>query len=415
MDYHRLVAAIREGAFPHERHWIDFKRRLYPADKRGESDGAARDKVHEELARDLASMSERGGFLVYGVKEDKARHTFTVDEMDLPVGLHETVDSVARSRVTPPLSVMPTLVMNPEEPTRGLMVVEVPDSPDAPHMVDHVYWGRCETGRVRLRDDQIERLMLRRQLQSDRLLDALQATIDLDPVSSDHRAQSHFYLTAVPAQGWPEMFTRYTGDYKARGELIQRCGALLREISAEDRDRPASALSGLIDQQRVQRVPSGWMKTWAGAPNEGCGRTVGVDDDGPVRYINLGASMTFRDRNLTVLLELNLLYETRDMIRLVTALSHDVGYTGRWQIGVHLDRLTGHGSQLADPNFGYIVSGPISYDAPSYQQSASAPVSLLQEEPDVTVERLMRSLLRGLGTEFLLSTSPFAKTQQAGT
>jgi hypothetical protein len=30
LDYDELSAAIKAGAFPHERNWIDFKRRLYP-------------------------------------------------------------------------------------------------------------------------------------------------------------------------------------------------------------------------------------------------------------------------------------------------------------------------------------------------------------------------------------------------
>jgi hypothetical protein len=79
----------------------------------------------------MASMAEVGGFLVYGVKENKVKHTFTIDEMDLPVGLHETVDSVARDRFTPPLSVVPSLLPNPATKTTGFLVVEIPESPDS--------------------------------------------------------------------------------------------------------------------------------------------------------------------------------------------------------------------------------------------------------------------------------------------
>ena len=56
----------------------------------------------------MASLAVLGGFLVYGVKENKVKHLFTVDEMSLAVGLHETVEAIARNRITPPLAVVPT-------------------------------------------------------------------------------------------------------------------------------------------------------------------------------------------------------------------------------------------------------------------------------------------------------------------
>jgi hypothetical protein len=95
----------------------------------------------------MASMAEAGGFLVYGVKEDKGRHTFTPDEMDLPAGLHETVDAIARNRITPALNGIPTIVPNPVTRTMGFLVVEIPESPDSPHMADFTYWaGRKPAG-----------------------------------------------------------------------------------------------------------------------------------------------------------------------------------------------------------------------------------------------------------------------------
>jgi hypothetical protein len=118
LTYRELAAALQAGVFPRERSWIDFKRRLYP-EGADAGDGPARERASLELAKDLASMAVLGGYLVYGVKEDKARHLFEVDDMQLPVGLHETVDAVARDRITPPLSVVPTLAPNRRRIPRG--------------------------------------------------------------------------------------------------------------------------------------------------------------------------------------------------------------------------------------------------------------------------------------------------------
>jgi hypothetical protein len=134
--------------------------------------------------------------------EDKANHHVEVCEMNLPVGLHETVDAVARDTITPALSVVPTLVPNPATRTSGFLVVEIPQSPDAPHMADSIYWGRCETGKIRLTDDQVERLILARSRQPERLREAMQATVACDPLP-DRGPASHFYSRQCRPQAGP--------------------------------------------------------------------------------------------------------------------------------------------------------------------------------------------------------------------
>jgi len=409
LTYRELANAIQAGVYPRERTWIDFKRRLYPEGDDA-ADGAAREKVSQELARDMASMAELGGFLVYGVREDKAKHTFTVDEMSLPVGLHETVDAIARDRITPPLTVVPTLVPNPENGTIGFLVVEIPESPDSPHMTDFTYWGRSETGKVRLSDDRVEQLITARGRRFERLSEQMQATLDADPITGDRQQVSHFYFTAVPTRSWPDMYSQYTSDPQSRMRLLQRCSSLAYEIRRADGDqRPAIACAALSSHRRTQRVAAGWVTTWPGKPGEGPSyRTVGVDDDGPIRYINLGAASAHSiDPDTKLVHEVQLLHETRDMIRLVAALSDDVGYAGSWLLGVQLNRLSGHVSQLADPFVGGRQAPAVPFDAPGYSASTRASALELRDKPEAITGRLMRKLLRGLETEWLLSQPPF--------
>jgi hypothetical protein len=409
LTYRELASAIQAGVYPRERTWIDFKRRLYPEGDDA-ADGAAREKVSQELARDMASMAELGGFLVYGVKEDKAKHTFSVDEMSLPVGLHETVDAVARDRITPTLTVVPTLVPNPENGTTGFLVVEIPESPDSPHMTDFTYWGRSETGKVRLSDDRVEQLILARARRSERLSQEMQATLDVDPITGDRQEVSHFYFTAVPTRSWPDMHSQYTSDPQSRMRLLQRCSNLAYDLRRADGDqRPAIAYAALSTHRRTQRVAAGWVQTWPGKPGEGPGyRTVGVDDDGPIRYINLGAASAHNiDPDTKLVHEAQLLHETMDMIRLVTALSDDAGYVGGWLLGIQLNRLSGHVSQLADPFVGGRQAPAVPFDAPGYSASTRASALELRDKLQVITGRLMRKLLRGRGTEWLLSQPPF--------
>jgi hypothetical protein len=262
----------------------DFKRRLYP-EAGGTPGGAAREKVSAELARDMASMAEAGGFLVFGVKEDKSQHTFEVDEMDLPVGLHETVDAVARDRITPPLTVNPVLVPNPAVRTKGFLVVEIPESSESPHMTDYTYWGRSETGRIRLSDDRVERLMLARGRLEDQLAEHMASTADADPARTGDRRETHFYFTAVPTRRWPDMLARYTVGEEAQMRLAGLVHRLAQETRLADRTGRSIAYSRVGGYRRSQRVEGLWMNSWDGAAVEGRGRTVGVDDAGPVRLL----------------------------------------------------------------------------------------------------------------------------------
>ena len=67
LSYTDLRNMVDSGVFPAERHWLDFKRELY---QRPSANGAptkpkSKNEAHQELARDLASLAVRGGYLVY--------------------------------------------------------------------------------------------------------------------------------------------------------------------------------------------------------------------------------------------------------------------------------------------------------------------------------------------------------------
>jgi hypothetical protein len=358
----------------------------------------------------MASLAVSGGYLVYGVKEDKDKHQFTADEMQLPVGLHETVDAIAWSRVTPPLGVVPTLVPNPQDPTAGFLVVEIPASPDSPHMVDGSYWGRSETGKVKLTDSEVSRLIVGRGKQADRILQAMLDTAECDPIDLPWQG-SHFYFTAVPATGWPDMFANFTQNHASRMRLSQFCTALQNKIENPPVQRPGPiAFSSLISDWRSQRVQGGWLATWANSPSEGRGRrSLGLDDDGAVRYMNLGPySPAMANERIRYVHEINVLFETWDMVRLVAALSEEANYRGSWLMGVELSHLGGHISQLNDLNWGYQFSSEAKWEVADYRDATSVAAIEVQERSAAVARRLLRGLLRGLGSESFLDQPPFA-------
>ena len=91
--------------------------------------------MKKELARDLASFANDGGALLLGVAEDKAARTLQVNPVPL-AGLAERVDQVAGSRCDPPLYVVCRPLTEETGRASGVLLVEIPASASAPHVVE---------------------------------------------------------------------------------------------------------------------------------------------------------------------------------------------------------------------------------------------------------------------------------------
>lgn len=418
LSYPDLVDAVHGGVFPAERHWLDFKRELYP--RHTTSDAPRKPKanreIYEELACDMASLAVRGGYLIFGVEENKANHTFKVVDMPLPAHLEQTIDQVARDRITPPLSVVPHLLPNPASPGHdGMMVIEVLESPDAPHMVSGTYYGRSETGKIRLPDDEVERLVLRRGRADDRLRAAMATTVRVDPEPDTEPA--HFYFTAVPSQGWPEMLLDYTRDPQARQRFLSTATNLHNIGRQEDAGRDESlcsvAFGNLIDFRRGQDPRGAWFYNYPLSPLEDRRgtprRALGLEDDGTVRFIDLSAGsqrdglpqaaaelrdqgqpVSSWDQHGYILYDMRVWWETLDLIRLVGAITKSRNYHGNWLLGAELGRMDGRRSG---------VSFASACDTDWLTKTIRATRTQVLNGPRDVATGLLRPLFRDLGSE----------------
>lgn len=411
--YDGLRDAIDNAALPHERHWLDYKRELYPVPIPGVSTKPKSKKdLHLELARDMASLAERGGYLIYGVNEDKANHTFTVVDMPLPAHLDQTIDQVARDLITPPLMVTPTLLTNLATPGHGLMLIEVPESPDAPHMVESIYYGRSETGKIPLTDDRVEHLISQRGRTEARLADAMAETAAVDPAKDAEAA--HLYLTAVPTRGLPEMVLDITKDKTAQvnfaTRIVNTLGNEILRADGPDRSEIPLAFNYLGYNRRSPRQ-HGVVFTNFDLDNPS--RTnapdtyLAVSDGGIVRYIDLSAG-SLRDGahpsmaslpedrrfspfgNTAVVYSGRIFFHTLDMIRLIGRLSTEHNYTGAWMLGLNLVNMHGRYSDVAP-------STPV--DIEELTATHRATTAQLVDRHDGVAAALLRPIFRDLGLE----------------
>ena len=189
-----------DNGLARESRWIEFKREL-PSNR--------------ALARQLAAFAIEGGSMVIGVAEEADNH-FTVAPAPFG-GLRERVEQIAQSRVEPPLWVESRILAD-DNGESGVLWIDVPQSPDAPHQVDGTYYERGDTQVRPMSDAAVERLMRTRSSSLDDILDHLHEALTDNPRSQYvgrtcivarpiGAAQQELYDASGGQTGWPGFAT----------------------------------------------------------------------------------------------------------------------------------------------------------------------------------------------------------------
>lgn len=186
LDYAMLDRAVQAGLPETQR--LDWKRDPYEtSDKK---DGQA---VRDEFCKDVAALANaQGGVLVIGVAEKRNKGTAeSLAPFEPTDGLQRKFRTWLHARVHPGIpGVEMAALYDPEKPDQGALVVSVPASPEAPHLVGDSnsvgYPLRDGTQTKWLSEHEIERAYAdrfdRRRTDDQALTDlATQASQHLDP------------------------------------------------------------------------------------------------------------------------------------------------------------------------------------------------------------------------------------------
>jgi len=159
---------------------------------------------NQEIAKDVAAMANNGGVIIYGMGEDERGRVTRLTPILLQ-GLAERVDAIVRSSIAEPPIIHTTTIPTEADPTIGYLVVFVPPSERAPHMVvvkgDHRYYGRTATGNYPLPEGEVSRLYARRQqleVNRERLIELEINSSPLEP--NENFAYLFLYARPVFAQ-----------------------------------------------------------------------------------------------------------------------------------------------------------------------------------------------------------------------
>jgi hypothetical protein len=115
---------------------------------------------NKEIAKDLAAFANtEGGTIIYGVI-DKDRKPMSFQWLS-DKGIEEKIQDIASNNIQPKLSgVVVIRFDNPDKIDEALYVVEVPKSPESPHMANERYYRRSGSTSRAMDNIQVKNAML---------------------------------------------------------------------------------------------------------------------------------------------------------------------------------------------------------------------------------------------------------------
>lgn len=377
-----LVAAAQVGALA-ETQWVELKAAL----------PASASAANLELAKDLASLSVDGGVYIVGVRNPGNHADDVVGTTDDLENLRSRIDQVAGSvRIQPPLIMQITPIPHPTDSERYVLIVTVPASSVAPHMVDEKYWGRGATGKRPLPDVQVSRLFVERRGRRDDFRDRLEGmSTNLDPLPPEPRRYAHVYVMAKPdAAPMGPPLTGALGNNALQAVLDSVSFNPAWSPSLQSLryrlGHPDGVAFASIDHDQVMEDEKNLLYLL-------------VTDCGSVQLVSGQGTRPYRDK---IGISVNSIIEiVHQMLQVAGHLgSTYLHYGGTWSIGVHVRGLKGHCPSQALTESGVASMRRFSpFQAACYTRMATATTTELADRTPTIVEYLLRDLARGVGLQ----------------
>ncbi len=386
-----ILAAIKSGDLS-ETATFDAKEEL-PAKGRS-----------KDLAIDVAAMTNDGGTLLYGVGEDEHRRLTIPNPFEL-AGAAERVDQIVRNCISEPPTIEVQPIPTEASPGMGYLVVAIPLSPRAPHMVtvgeDYHYYGRSATGNVRLTEGQVARLYERRrrwEIDRQALLDE---AIDRAPIEP-RDGFSYLHLVSRPVVPDESLLDRAKGDQNVAQFLNTLFSAAMSD-EVFSRSYGKSYAPDLADNNTFYRRADGWATSqglgedWQRFEDPSYVLDFVIDVDGNGRLFCGRAAE--RSSNGGLLLFENLVAGlTARFLRVLGGLYAAGAYLGPVDVGLAVTGLEGAlSSKLSESLTSRYFLQP--YNRPDYRRTERFLASTLSDDPRSAARKLVFPLTRAVTQE----------------
>jgi hypothetical protein len=363
----------------------------------------------KDLAKDVAAMANNGGILLYGVGEDEHGRPTVTQPFKL-AGTRERVDQIVWSSISEPPIIEVHAIPTEDDPSIGYLVVVVPASPRAPHMVtadgDNRFYGRRATGNVRLSEGEVARLYeqrLRREIDRKEVPDEaamLDETIAAAPIDP-HGRHAFLHLVARPMVLDEQLFDRARGEQQPERFLDSLISVAvssevysvpfspdLHAATNYERRTDAWAVSqGLEAERRGSVDPGRILELEIGLDGSGrlfCGRAAEEYNGRLLIFENIVAGLTAR------------------FLALLGRLYAAGGYTVPVVVGLAVTGLRGGISYVLSQD---ILAEPRPYDRDGYRRTERISSLTLEDDPRSEARKLVLPLVKTITRE---SYDPFS-------
>lgn len=177
-----------------------------------------------DTAKDVSALANTaGGVLLYGVDEDSDGRLIVLNPIVLE-NQRERIDQIVRNSVDEVPRFTISRIETRADASRGYLVVVVPPSERAPHMVivkgERRFYGRGETGNYILSQTEVGRLYERRRLVESNILPELERAIEEAPLA-DNEEFAHLHIVARPVFPDDTILTKALSSGQSHKELLR--------------------------------------------------------------------------------------------------------------------------------------------------------------------------------------------------
>jgi hypothetical protein len=324
---------------------------------------------NSDLAKDVAAMATDGGVLLYGVAEDEHGNPTLPEPIGLKGAPERVSEIVSTSIAEVPFIDVRTFPLS-DDPSRGYLVVVVPQSSRAPHMVivrrDNRFYGRGANGNRMLQEGDVARLYERRQGWEIDRFEVLDDAIELAPAPpKDGQSYVHayarpvtlekdMYARAVAGLGGPEHMherliqcvhtAKLSGIYSPTLEQAhswRRYSADLWRLSTRDETLELSGLN--IETPQELAAYTGWLTSLVhlNLYLDGYGRL----------FCGRATDTRLGDSSTPLMIEVVIAGNIEAFFTVMSMLYEAAGYHGTVDVGIAVTGIKGSKSYRANRSF----------------------------------------------------------------
>lgn len=354
---------------------------------------------NKDIAKDIVAMANDGGVLLYGIDED-ANGRPTVLNPILLDGAAERIQNVILTSVSEPPNIQVKEFHKSPTAPDGYLLVIVPQSPRAPHMVtvdkEYRYYLRFGKVSVPMPAGDVERMFQRRQYWEKDIITLLEARIESKDIPTMN-GFSHIHLLARPLSADSNLVDRAIGAKNSSHYL----GSLVQEANKPE-IFPRNTYPTFEQRNRWLRKSDGWSVFLKDSPDITPDRIpinsldMDIDDNGTawLYYGRVGEG-----REQLQFFEDIVAHLVIRFCKLLAVLYTDARFLGSVDLAVAIEGLRGATSSSVrfDKDMAPYICPP--YKQAEYYRGTRTTVTVMMDNPKSPAKDLVGPLIRTINQD----------------